>query len=182
LLGHTDLDLDTHQSRFIHGFIEPTCLGERVLPDATGVVRVTAQRPSRREEGAFDDRYLQDFRAAVDRREALDFILRDRHGNPLDFDFIRVYDLRDRSYSEPDPVEAEDLESEPVDIEAVDGGGEPNDWEADLAEDLALRAESSMYGSSWAPPEDERWETMQYYIQVYLNVCDEGWKEEPTGY
>ncbi len=173
LLGHTDLDLDTHQSRFIHGFIEPTPLGERVLPDATGVVAVCARRPDgAREGGLAYENYLQEFRTAVDRREALDLVLRDANGGTFDCDFIRVYDLRAHAAAEPDPLDDDDLDE---DAEEDDDGdeGEMDDLEAELAEDLALREESRMYGSAWDPPEDERWQTMQYYVQVFLNVPDD---------
>jgi hypothetical protein len=184
LLGHTDLDLETHQSRFIHGFIDPTTLGERILPDATGVVAVTARRPRHRAADGFDDNYLRDFRAAVNRREALGLILRDQDGDTFECDFIRVYDLRDTSYTETEPLDADELE---LDFEAEgedgeDDDSETEDWAAALEEDLALRADSEMYGSTWAPPEDERWETMQYYLQVYLNVPDDDLFEEQPGY
>src|SRR5581483_2990216 len=162
LLGH--LDLDTHQSAFIHGFIETTPLGDKVLPDATGVVVVTARRPPRR-EGAVMEKYLQEFQAAVDRREALDLTLVDEDGVPFDHDFIRVYDLRDEAYTSSGPCDDEEEMDDDMD-EDIEEDVEPDDFDEWIAEDLALREESRMYGSTWEPPEDPRWETMQYYLQV----------------
>jgi hypothetical protein len=179
LLGHTDLDLDTHQSRFIHGFVEQTSVGDRVLPDATGVVAVCARRPRRRSDFGFDEEYLRAFQAAVDRREALDLVIRDQDDNVFECDFIRVYDLRDTSYQERVAAEADDFELEALESETGDGSDTDDlaeledELEAQLQEDLALRAESEMYGSSWEPPEDERWETMKYYVQVFLKVSDD---------
>jgi len=36
--------------------------------------------------------------------------------------------------------------------------------------DIEERNESEMFGSGWppAPPEDPRWDSMQYHLQVYL--------------
>lgn len=170
LLGHTELDLDTHQDRFIHGFIDPTPLGEQVLPDATGVADICARRPARVAGDDMDRDYLRAFQAAVDRREALDLTLEDENGDPFEHDFIRVYNLRGPMYSEPDPGDEEDDE---IDTESFEEDEDFAEFKAEIEEDLRLRAESEMYGSSWAPAPDERWDTMQYYVQVFLKVSDE---------
>jgi hypothetical protein len=175
LLGHTQLDLDTHQDRFIHGFIEPTPVGEQVLPDATGVADMCGRTRSRREDGELDREYLKAFQAAVDGREALDLRLEDENGELFEHDFIRVYNLRGPMYSE-DALEDEEDELDPELLEESD---DLTEFKAEMEEDLRLIAESHMYGSSWSPPPDERWDTMKYYVQVFLTV-PEGYYESLT--
>src|SRR5215467_6650169 len=84
VLGHTELDLPHVQDRVRMGFIEPTETGTRVLPDATGVP-AAAQALAKAAKRAVDLRYdalteFADFRAACDRREALNLELRDEMG------------------------------------------------------------------------------------------------------
>ena len=167
LVGHTTLDLLCHQNRFIQGFLEPTAEAGQLLADATGVVAVCAKRHARAAEWPNDDEYFDAFTRACERREALDFVLRDEAGEAFDHDFIRIYDLFDQSWQSGREVD------EPDDAE-IDA-----DLLSEMEEDLAVIEESDRYGSAWAPPEDERWSTMQYYIQVFLERTDDDTDDPP---
>ena len=160
LLGHTDLDIPCVQDFIRQGFIEPTDLGNRLLPDATGVPRACAasERAARAAGKRWPERDLTEFRRACARREALDLELRDETGERFTYEFLRVYDLQDRS---GDDFEDDD---EPLSPEV----------EAAIAEEVAEISESfeeDVYGSSWPPP-DSRWETMRYHVMVHLRRED----------
>lgn len=165
LLGHTDLDIPCVQSHLRQGFIDPTELGERLLPDAVGVPAACVELHRIRKLRGSDDWAADSelFRAAVERREALDLKLRDENGDDFEFDFVRVYDLRDTSWED-------DIDDDEDDIE-VDA-----EFAAAIEEDLASLRESDMYGSTWSPV-DERWDTMRYHIMVHLDRPDDdaGW-------
>src|SRR5262245_65106950 len=75
LLGHTDLDIPCVTKHLMQGFIDPTPIGSRHLPEATGVPRAASAGlvrnltdPERRERAA-------KFQAAVSARELLDLEL-----------------------------------------------------------------------------------------------------------
>ena len=172
LLGHTDLDLPHVQPHVRMGFVEPTEEGKRLLPDATGVPASTsALHRARRVSGDRKDEFrteIADFNAACDRREALTLELRDETGAVVPAWFIRIYDLQDDAWLD-DELEADDLEfttefedelEEELEADADFDSGD-DDVEAWFSEMDFLD------GSSWQPP-DERWDTMQYHIQLYL--------------
>jgi hypothetical protein len=105
----------------------------------------------------------------------LDLVLRDESGATFDFDFVRVYDLFDLSsenygddYNDYDEREAP--WPHPLD--------EDDDIDSDLVtemeEDWGTTGELDLYTPGWIP-EDERWDTMQYYIQVFLKRQDDFW-------
>ena len=160
LLGHTDLDIPCVQDWIRQGFIEPTEIGKRLLPDATGVPRACAaiHRAARTEGKRSDEGDLSPFIEACARREALALELRDESGERFEYEWLRVYDLQDRSGDDLD------YDDEPLSPEA----------EAAIKEEVAEIMESleeDIYGSSWPPP-DPRWETMQYQIMVHLERED----------
>lgn len=166
LLGHTNLDLDCHQDGFIHGFLDETLEGRQILPDATGVAAVCARRPRAAIGGEFDHAYLDEFERAVERREALDLELRDEAGAAFEHDFIRVSDLFDTAYDrgrDENGDDQSDCDDEDVELDA--------DLLAEIDELRRSFGESERYGSAWPPP-DPRWETTQYYLQVYLKRPD----------
>lgn len=169
LLGHTDLDLPHVQPHVRLGFVEPTEDGKRLLPDAAGVPATTAVL--RRARGTDDDRdgalrtEIADFNAACDRREALSLELRDETGGVVPCWFIRIYDLQDQSWTDEDAESDAQAFDDAFDGELEDGFEEDTDF--DRPEPQAWREDDLLDGSSWQPP-DERWDTMQYHIQVYL--------------
>lgn len=179
LVGHTDLDIPCVQDHIRQGFIEPTEEGRRILVDATGVPAVMAEgRRGRRDGTKDDDTVMAEFSAACDRREALELELRDEDGARFECDFIRVYDLQDQSLHD-DVFDAElDETLEPVSEEERQAD---DDERAAFERDLAVLLEDveDKYGSSWSPP-DERWETMQYHMVVFLHRAREPWKGGDT--
>ena len=170
LVGHTELDLPCHQDRFIQGFLEPVPEAQQLLVDATAVVAVCGKRRTHGPDWRTNDAYLAAFTQAVERREALDFVLRDDSGQTFAHDFIRIYDLFDQSWEDdddagdgddPEPRWAEWVPSEEIDADLF----------TEMEEEWSSSDDSVRYGSSWQP-EDERWDTMQYYIQVFLERPD----------
>jgi hypothetical protein len=169
LVGHTTLDLACHQNAFRHGFLEPSAGAEPLLVDATGVAAICATRPS---DWSRSDDYLARFTRAVERREALNFVLIDERGRTFNSDFIRVYDLRDQLLEnapydddEDDPPDWEDAGRDD-DLDADIFAEMDDDWEEELDDEFESRS------SSWEG-EDERWDTMQYYLQVFLKRAED---------
>jgi hypothetical protein len=167
LLGHTDLDLPHVQPHVRLGFVEPTEEGKRLLPDAAGVPATTAAL--HRARGMVDDRddahrtQVADFNSACDRREALNLELRDETGGAVPCWFIRIYDLQDESSTD------EDTEGDTQEFDDAFDDELEDEFEGDTDFDGAPTAwlEDDCSDASWQPP-DERWDTMQYHIQVYL--------------
>jgi len=156
LVGYTDLDIPCVTDYLCQGFLEPTPQSGPALLDATGVARICAIRPECPSGSRAEKAYLAEFMRACRRREALNFVLRDESGEEFEFDFIRIWDLRD------DPCERRPRETQKVEDEEMDA-----DLFAEFEEELMLDEESRQYGSTW-PPRDDRWDTMPYLIQVYL--------------
>jgi hypothetical protein len=143
------------------GFIEPTEEGTRALPDATGVP-AAAHALARAAKRAAECRYevlteFADFRAACDRREALNLELRDEMGALFPCQWIRINDIDDHSWAEDDvDEEMFDLELE----EAIEHDMEVTEsYLDDDDQDDAL---------PWEAP-DERWESSRYHMMVYLH-------------
>ena len=165
LLGHTELDLPHVHDRVRMGFIEPTEDGVRLLPDATGVpaaayalARAAKQAAHRRHPSLTE---FADFRAACDRREALDLELRDEGGVVLRCEWIEIHD-----------IDAPILTDEDLD----GGADEPMDLALEAAIDHDVELFESFYDgndqhqtSPWEPP-DVRWETMRYHVMVHLGL------------
>ena len=166
LVGHTDLDISCVTDHLRQGFLEPTPQGGRALIDATGVARIVGTKAARSEEPETRTLYLAEFRRACDRREALNFVLRDESGEAFDFDFIRIVDLQ------TDPDESRD-DDEPEDVDCDDLDA---DFFAEIEEVIALHEESEQYGSNW-PPRDDRWDSMPYLIQVFLRRSEYAWED-----
>jgi hypothetical protein len=186
LLGHTDLDIHTVTSRMRQGFIDPTPDGIPLLRDATGVIRAMAeQQRARRARGGdktTDDHDL--FDESVRRREALNLELRDEAGAVFECDFMRVYDLFDMHSGAVEDMQDTEEEAEAEfeihlsslsaqeRVEALARRAESDaEVEEMFAEFQAEREEQELYGSGWPPPppEDPRWDTMQYHLQVFLS-------------
>lgn len=169
LLGHTDLDLPHVLPHVRLGFVEPTEEGKRLLPDAAGVPATTAALW--RARGMDDDRddklrtEVADFNAACDRREALNLELRDESGGVVPCWFIRIYDLQDQAWIDED-IDSDETEFDDALDDALEEEFE-DEIDFDSHAPQALFEDDLLDGSSWQPP-DERWDTMQYHIQVYL--------------
>jgi hypothetical protein len=184
LVGYTDLDIRTVTPTMRQGFVEPTPEGKALLEDATGVWRAMAERKRlQRARGGVELKEDDDIVcAAMERREALDLELRDESGEVFG-EWIRVYDLFDSKSGVTDDMmdteeemeaafqirlsqltpeeQAEALAQRDADQAAID------EFVAQWMED---RNSAEMFNSTWpAPaPEDPRWETMQYHLQVHL--------------
>jgi hypothetical protein len=192
LVGHTDLDIHTITPTMREGFIEPTVVGRQLLADATGVWRAMAEakrgRRARGGVGANDSALIRD---AVLRRQGLDLELRDKHGAVFDCEFIRVTDLFDLERVVDEMSDTEEEEEAEFEISLSGLSGQARDdalsrraeTDAEISTAVAdMREEQDeghMFGSAWppAPPEDPRWETMQYLIQVH--VRGDEWDEDP---
>src|SRR5215475_5276312 len=113
-LGTTELDLPHINDRVRMGFIELTEDGVRLLPDATGVpaaARALAKAARRAARGRGDAvTEFADFRAACDRREALNVELRDEMGVVLPCEWIQVNDIDEELWTEDDLYDDEDLD------------------------------------------------------------------------
>lgn len=167
LLGHTELDLPHVQDRVRLGFIEPTENGLRLLPDATGVPAAAhalaraAKQAAHRQHPSLTE--FADFRAACDRREALDLELRDEGGVVFRCKWIEIHDMDAPILTDEDFDEDTD---------------EPMDPELEAAFDHDVELFESFHDwydhdqtSHWEPP-DERWETTRYHMMVYLPTAD----------
>ena len=184
LVGRTDLDVHTISASMRQGFIEPTPEGLELLSDATGVPRALAEsRRGQRARGGRVDSDLALIQQAIDRREALAFELRDESGAIFEFDFIRVYDNFDERAVDEMCATAEEEEAEfEAHLSSLSGAAREEaiarrrqmeaDVEADVQQILAERDEQEERG--WgSTPEDARWDTMQYFIQVHLKHSHE---------
>ena len=173
LVAHTALDIPCVQDHLRQGFLDPTPEGQRLLVDATGVFAICARRPRNFSEWSKDDAYLAAFTRAVERREALDLVLRDEAGAIFECDFIRVYDLYDLSRQ----IDADD-DSDEREAPWLDPLDEEDEIDSDLVtemeEDWSTTDDLDLYTPGWIP-HDERWDTMQYHIQVFLKRPDDFW-------
>src|SRR3954462_481808 len=131
LVAHTELDIPCVQDHLRQGFLHPTPEGQRLLVDATGVSAICAKRPRKFSEWSNDDAYLAAFTRAVERREALDLMLRDESGATFECDFIRVYDLFDRSWENASDDDFDEQEAPCLD--PLDPLDEHDDIDSDLA-------------------------------------------------
>jgi hypothetical protein len=191
IVGQTDLDVHTVTPTMRQGFIEPTPEGAPLLADATGVWRALAEvkrgKRARGETGANDDELIL---GAMRRREELELELRDENGTLFHCDFIRIYDRFDIDGGVVDEMsDTEEEEEAEFQIRCSSLSGEARDEalaqraemdaeiEAMVAEMRAEQDERTMFGSAWPPPppEDHRWETMQYLLQVGTTGTD--WQE-----
>jgi hypothetical protein len=155
LLGHTDLDAPHFQDQLRHGFIQPTPLGEELLADAVRVFRLCAASRGR----VKDDAYLEAFLRAVDAREAQHLMLRDESGAVFDCDFIRVYPTVDLSN---DDEESDDWQN----ASAIDSG--PFECEEEEFDVYTQLEDDGGFSEGEYEPDDIRWTTMEYFIQVFL--------------
>jgi hypothetical protein len=121
-------------------------------------------------------------RTAMDRRELLRLQLRDERGDVFDCESIRIYDLMD-DVDEMNDTEEEEQAAFEIYVSSL----EPEERaealaqraadQAEIEEFAALwleeRKEREMLNSDWPPPapEDPRWDTMQYHLQVHLKHC-----------
>lgn len=184
LVGRTDLDIPTVTPTMRQGFIEPTNEGSAALRDATCVNRVINEnRHRRRLRGGDGEMTMEDievFQAACDRREAVQFELRDENGQPFECEFMRVWDLHEMNsdqWREDEEWETELHLATMTPEERAEFDAELDETDEEMRED---RAEEEMYHSSWPPgPEpDERWATMQYHLQVHLKGCFDSAEED----
>ena len=149
LLGETDLGFIYRENGFRCGWLHPTELGERLLPDATGVA------PALRTEFMIgpDATAHADVLAAVDREEALELELRGPNGQRIETESIGVIDTH---Y----------LLSIPVNDLIADEVLTP-DQEAEIAEMVAeFSAESHEEVRS---SQEEEVEFPRYQLQVHLD-------------
>ena len=189
LVGHTELDVHTVNSTMRQGFVEPTDEGSSVLADATGVWRTMAEvKRGARARGGPADNDMDLFIAAVNRREALDFELRDEKGTLFECDYIRVTDLFDLENGVVDEM-CDTEEEQEAEFQIRLSGLSPDERDKALAERAASDAEIEEFvnemledrderqQSGWPPlaPDDPRFETMQYLLQVHLKAP--AWEE-----
>lgn len=177
IIGYTELDIECISPNLRMGFVEPTPGGRQALLDATGVHAVCATRPvSWREEHTEASRkYLDEFTAACERREALNLELRDESGDIFPCAFMRIHD---HFLQWPEPTEEDDPLNDPdldpelrAQLEA--DAAEFQEWLEELEEDR--KADEW----KWADEEpDPRYDTMQYTIQVFLREYDK-WEDAP---
>ena len=167
LLGHTDLDIPCVTSHLMQGFIDTTPEGDKLLPRTTGVPRAASAGLARNLSDAERRGRRAEFRAACSAREELELELHVDGGAHFSYDFLQVHDLRDKSW-----IDESHDDDEPLDPET----------EAAIEAEVAEWEEERLSKSAWAPPppEDPRWDTMQYLIQVYLEGCDDDLLESPA--
>lgn len=161
LLGSTALDLEHVQPHVRLGFIDPTGEGLRLLPEATGVptaahalARAAKRAAYGRCEGLTE---YADFRAACDRREALDLELRDQTGVVFPCEWIEVHDIDALPFIDEE-LGWEDDEPMCPEVEAA------IEHDADT-----IGSFSDGYDQTWEPP-DDRWAMSRYHIMVYLRA------------
>ena len=161
LLGHTELDLPHVQDHVRMGFIAPTELGNRLLPDATCVPAAAnalaraARRAANQREASLTE--FADFWAACDRREALRLELRDETGGVFQCEWIRVNDIDNHSWSDDDVDD--DVDDDLYDEFDDDDPTDP-ELAAQVEHDAALfqswiDEDDLLDTSAWEPP-DER--------------------------
>jgi hypothetical protein len=189
LVGHTDLDVHTVTSTMRQGFIEPTDEGRTLLADATGVWRTMAEvKRAARARGGPGESDSELFMAAVQRREDLDFELHDAQGAQFECDFMRVTDLFDMENGIVDEMCDTEEEQEAEFQIRLSGMSEEDrgkalaeraDSEAEIEEfvrDMMDEREERVQ-AGWPPlaPEDPRFDTMQYLLQVHMRAP--AWEE-----
>ena len=143
------------------GFIEPTEAGLRLLPDATGVSEAASALSRAAKRAAYRRRVelteFADFRAACDRREALDLELRDEAGVVFQCEWIEIHDIaevltdEDFDWDDDQPMDPELEASIDHDAELLESFFDADDYDK----------------TPWAPP-DPRWEMTRYHMMVYL--------------
>jgi hypothetical protein len=190
LVGHTDLDVHTVTPTMRQGFVEPTEEGRALLADATGVWRAMAEvkRDARLRGGAgTNDRAL--VLNAMDRREELELELRDDSGAMVDYKFIQVSDLFDLDGGVVDAM-GDTPEEEEAEFEIYLSSLSETERTEALQDRAALIAEADAMvdefreeqderdRSGWppAPPEDPRWDFMQYLLRVHVQA--NAWEDE----
>lgn len=154
LLGETDLDFVYRENGFRCGWLEPTELGHRLMPAATGVA------PALRTECIIgpDATARADLLAAVDQEEALELQLRGPGGALIATESIGIIDthyLLSIPESDLGDENADDADQEP-EVEAI-----LEAWGADR--DLV----------NLQPPSEEETEFPRYQIQARL--ADRDW-------
>jgi hypothetical protein len=167
LLGFTDLDLPHVQARVRLGFIEPTDDGLRLLPDATGVP-TAAHALARASKDILDDGYAAlteyaDFRSACDRREGLTLELRDEAGVAFDCEWSAIHDIQELA-SLNDSFDCSIYDEIDPEFEAA------IEADSELIQELHRAIDDPGYDcgdDAWQPP-DERWDSMRFYLMVYL--------------
>lgn len=190
LVGHTDLDVHTITPTLRQGFVEPTTEGRELLADATSVWRAMAEvKRGRRARGGIGANDSSIFRDACRRRDGLHLEMRDTHGAVLACEFIRVTDLFDLESVVDEMSDTAEEEEAEFEISLARLSGEARDdalarraeFEAEIeaaVAEMTAEQDEGMYGSVWppVPPEDPRWDTMRYLIQVHLrgDKWDEG--------
>jgi hypothetical protein len=190
LVGHTDLDIHTVTSTMRQGFVEPAEEGRQLLADATSVWRAIAEvkrdcRATSRARNAADDALVLE---SMSRREGLNLELREANGALFPCDFIRITDLFDMNnglVDEMDDTEEEreaafqihlsSLSAEARDDALAKRAESDAEIEAAVAEMLEDRDDEP--DESWPPPppEDPRWDSMQYLLQAHLKAPE--WEE-----
>lgn len=171
LLGYTDLDLPHVQARVRLGFIEPTDDGLRLLPDATGVP-TAAHALARASKDILDERYstlteYADFRSACDRREGLPLELRDEAGAIFDCEWIQIHDIQELSALSEAFDDSVDDEIDPELEAAIEADAEVIEELHDDTGDYDYDYDDDYGDEAWQPP-DERWDSMRFYLMVYL--------------
>jgi hypothetical protein len=141
---------------------------------------------ARGDEPAANDHNL--VAVAADRREALHLELRDENGALFECEFIRITDLFDIAGGMVDEMSDSEEEVEAafqIRLSALSGEARDRataeraqmnarvqaDIESIMA-DMAEEERQNEYDSAWPPrpPEDSRWDTMQYLLQVHLAI------------
>lgn len=153
LLGETDLGFVYREHRFRCGWLQPTELGERILPDAVGV------SPAIRAEFMMgpDVTLEADVLAAVDREEALELELRGPGGCKIETQSVYVVDTHYlRALSCHDSPE-DQMDEEPLTPEQ----------EAEIEEFVAAWKEEHE-GDADFSQDDEEVELPRYQLQVFL--------------
>jgi len=148
LLGETDLGFIYRDNGFRCGWLHPTEIGERILPEAAGVA------PALRVEFMIgpDENAHADVLAAVDREVALELELRGPDGKRIASEDIGVIDTHYlRSIPEREPIDDEPLTPE---------------QQAEVDEFIAAWKEEHEGDIDLAP--DEEVEFPRYQLQVQL--------------
>jgi hypothetical protein len=174
-LGYTELDLPHVDGCIRMGFIEPTDDGVRFLPDAIGVSAAAGAlaNAARRAARGHDDAITEfaDFRAACDRREALNLELRDETGVLLEYEWIQVNDIDEGAWIEDDAADDDDLDHEWLQQFEQDVDPDP-ECQAAIEHDVGLM-DAELDGDDWSGESawgtaDDRWNWFRYHLMVRL--------------
>jgi hypothetical protein len=126
----------------------------------------------------------------VERREGSDLELRDESGAVFECDFIRITDLFDMNAGVVDDMSDTEEEEEAafqIHLSSLSGEereqalAERAEMDANIQADIEILLEGMQddddddektFGSAWPPtePQDSRWDTMQYLLQVHLKA------------